>query len=84
VIGFRAISGLRSFVQEALAARVHEVLEELFDVLVVNIELFFERIQIGIIEDPPPFAPQHGFSRPGDVPTFRVLVMGRNLFVSGW
>ena len=41
-------------------ASFHEVLEILFDVLVVNIQLLFESVQFGIVEDLPPLAAQLG------------------------
>ena len=49
-------------------ARGHEVLEELLDVLVVDVELLFERIQFRIVVDLPPFAAQRGILGLGDRP----------------
>ena len=37
----------------------HEILEKLFNVLIVDIQLFFKAIQLGIVENLPPFAAQH-------------------------
>ena len=51
----------------------HEVLEELFDVLVVDIQLFFEGVQFGIVEDLPPFAAQLGIRGLRDRPVSSIL-----------
>jgi hypothetical protein len=37
-------------------SRLHEVLEGLFDVLVIDIKLLFQGIQLCILKDLPPFA----------------------------
>src|SRR5208337_4013074 len=41
----------------------HEVFEGYFDVLVVDVQLFFESIKLGIVEDLPPLAAEHGIRR---------------------
>ena len=54
-------------------ARLHEVFERDFDVLVVDIELLFQRVQFRLIEDLPPVAANHGILRAGDFPAVRVI-----------
>ena len=45
----------------------------LLDVLVVDVELLFERIQLGIVVDLPPLAVQHRILRLRDLPAVGVL-----------
>ena len=52
----REITGARF---RDLRARRHEVLEILRDVLVIDIQLFFERVELRLIEHLPPFAFEH-------------------------
>src|SRR5580704_682861 len=60
----------------------HKVLEELFDVLVVDIELLFEIVQLGIIEDFPPLTAQCGIRRLGDSPTSVIRRLRPRLLIS--
>jgi hypothetical protein len=53
-------------------ASLHEVVEVLLDGLVVDVELVFERVQLGILVDLPPFAAQHGVLRLRHLPARRV------------
>ncbi|MGA7860797.1 MAG: hypothetical protein WCB19_02950 [Thermoplasmata archaeon] len=57
-------------------ASCHEVLEVFFDVLVVDIQLFFEGVQFRIVEDLPPLAAQHGIRRLRDPPAFTLFELG--------
>ena len=42
---------------------LHEVLEVLLDVLVVDVELFFQGVEFRVLEDLPPFSAQHRVRR---------------------
>jgi hypothetical protein len=57
-------------------ASFHEVLEVLLDVLVVNVQLFFEGVQLRIVEDLPPFAAQLSIGRLRHRPAFSFLELG--------
>ena len=46
-------------------------------VLVVDVELVFERVQLGVVVDLPPLAVQHGILWGGDLPTVRIFELGR-------
>ena len=61
----------------------HVVLEIFFDVLVVDVELLFQRIQLGLVEDLPPVAADHRVLRAGHLPALGVLEVDRRLFVVG-
>jgi hypothetical protein len=58
-----------------------KVLVCLLDVLVIDIELFFERVQFGILENLPPFAAQHALVRLGHLPALGFLEMGGRFLV---
>ncbi len=64
-------------------AGFHVLLKVLLDVLVVDVELIFERIQLRLVEDLPPVAAQHGILRTGDLPAVLILEVDRGFLVIG-
>ncbi len=58
-----------------------EVLVGLLDVLVIDIELLFQGVEFGILEDLPPFAAEHAFVGLRHLPPFGLLEMRRRLLV---
>jgi len=70
-----------------LRAGGHEVLEVLRDVLIVNVELLFKRVQFGLVEGFPPLALEDGILRLRGRPRARRrVVVGRRsgFFEGGW
>ncbi len=62
----------------------HEIVKSRGDVLIGDADLFFERVQLGIVEDFPPFAVQRRVLRLSDLPAVHVLrVGGGDFFVGG-
>jgi hypothetical protein len=59
--------------EERQCARFHVLFEILPNVLVVDVELVFQRIQLGIAEDLPPFAAQHGIAGLCHLPAIATL-----------
>ena len=64
-----------------LGPRRHVILEILLQVLVVDVELFFESVQLRLVEDLPPIAADHGVLRVGHLPAFGVVEVDGGLFV---
>ena len=61
----------------------HVVLEVLLDVLVVDVELVFEGVQLGLVENLPPVAAEHRVLGAGDLPAGLVLEVDGGFLVVG-
>src|ERR1700746_658971 len=59
----------------------HVILEEQLDVLIIDIELPFEGVQLGIMETLPPFSSQHRIPWLRYLPSFRFLELCRRFLV---
>src|SRR6266852_5271189 len=61
---------------------LHEVLEELLDVLIIDVQQFFKSVQLGILEDLPPFAANHRVRRLRYLPAVRFLKLRGRFLVN--
>ncbi len=62
-------------------AGFHEILKILFDVLVVDVEFFFQRVQIRVVENLPPLPAKRGILRAGNLPALGILEIHRGFLI---